>query len=814
MQRFVVPAILAVLVLSTAPPAPGQTETNETAASRTAEEVHERDIPTLPVVDTYADLLDTDPISLENGVTVRTALPTDTVPPTHTGLIYAITSPHHRKPATVSESLRATSPLGPVHVRVIPIREKGAAVHIQKRSPKTEKGIQKLWGPGRPLFVRRLVFPGLERKHRFDAWVVELLGLKADEVIAQRVVRLRSQEAPDAKPGRTVERWWTLRPFGGHGGWFTRSSSNVSENGTFRFRPLHTSFLQLALPSFPRTGRPFAFVDPDTRTVSFAHSTEKADLTRRLPRLFAEPKQNRIPLRWAPAWNDHLLLQVPGRSRVLTDHGNVLLRVRVNDQPVSIRRKHVSRALGKIRARRLNEQQQINRVTLPLHLDPEAIPAEPGDRVSLQLLFSSSGTKLVPMSDRIRNLKKALKARSKTAYTPAVRTATRTLRVTSSGDLRPSLSSALSKAAWTGTLDRLRGLLPDKSANETDPRGRTPLMWAAYRGHKRIVNHLLDAGADVDATDAAGFTPADYALFRKHTDVFRTLRKRGADTLDGHGLAGRTALIGAVRKGDADTVDLLVRAGMPVDLQNAKEVTPLLMAARRGHRTVARLLIEAGARPNRTDTLDRHALMHACDQGHTDLARLLIERGADVHHARSKGITPLFLSVKEQHLDCVKLLLRAGADPNGSGSRRPLVLATRRGNPEVVRMLLNAGANPYLSGSNGPSAIEVAREHERDSAVTALLRRQPMRAFRRATYQPLKKRRDRRVRSLINQLGARSYAKRQQAMNTLASIGNDARYYLKKNLDHPNLEIRKRIRQLVLHLIRTERRPKPGGSTE
>ena len=41
--------------------------------------------------------------------------------------------------------------------------------------------------------------------------------------------------------------------------------------------------------------------------------------------------------------------------------------------------------------------------------------------------------------------------------------------------------------------------------------GRTPLHFAAYRGHKDVVQILLDKGADPSRTDNSGCTPLSLA---------------------------------------------------------------------------------------------------------------------------------------------------------------------------------------------------------------------------------------------------------------------------------------------------------------
>lgn len=94
-------------------------------------------------------------------------------------------------------------------------------------------------------------------------------------------------------------------------------------------------------------------------------------------------------------------------------------------------------------------------------------------------------------------------------------------------------------------------------------RGRTLLMMAVVRNDKEMVERLLslDVYADVNSVDEDGETP----------------------------------LIVACRKGYADIVKQLIKAGAKVNLQNNEGMSALMACAMNGNKAIARDLMIAGA---------------------------------------------------------------------------------------------------------------------------------------------------------------------------------------------------------------------------
>jgi ankyrin repeat protein len=134
--------------------------------------------------------------------------------------------------------------------------------------------------------------------------------------------------------------------------------------------------------------------------------------------------------------------------------------------------------------------------------------------------------------------------------------------------------------------------------------GRTPLMWAAYRGNTSIMKRLVDAGANVNIPTGLG-TPLTHAAWGDHAAAARLLLDRGADANMAGPLDGYAALHWAAssEQGDAALTKLLLDRGADPNLGGGENVdafvgtlqTPLMLARRRGDTPILATLVAAGA---------------------------------------------------------------------------------------------------------------------------------------------------------------------------------------------------------------------------
>jgi ankyrin repeat protein len=171
-----------------------------------------------------------------------------------------------------------------------------------------------------------------------------------------------------------------------------------------------------------------------------------------------------------------------------------------------------------------------------------------------------------------------------------------------------------------------------------------------------------------------------------------------------------------------DHVQLLVRAGAPLDVQNKDGYTPLSIALLYSNEAAASYLIERQANVNLGSHLYGTPLYLACRESTVAMVRQLVKAGAEVDIALPGALgTPLQAAVlrrgyfNEGSTKLIHYLVNeANADVNRTGGSYGTVLAaaTLQGSPTLVPFLLEKKAAPGLADGMGRLPLHMAMLHE------------------------------------------------------------------------------------------------------
>ncbi len=190
------------------------------------------------------------------------------------------------------------------------------------------------------------------------------------------------------------------------------------------------------------------------------------------------------------------------------------------------------------------------------------------------------------------------------------------------------------------------------------------LHWAALTGDELLAKRLIAEGADVNKYDSHGrTTPLGVACEQKHMRIIELLLERGADVNKG------APLYCAANQGHFDIVKLLLDKGADPNRYRVEGIpSPVLAAVRRGNVEVLKLLVARGAEVPEVRG-DGNLIREAAVLGRKDMVELLLSYGHDCDRKDSDGCTPLWLAARGGFENVVEILAAKGADVNAHDNK-------------------------------------------------------------------------------------------------------------------------------------------------
>lgn len=155
----------------------------------------------------------------------------------------------------------------------------------------------------------------------------------------------------------------------------------------------------------------------------------------------------------------------------------------------------------------------------------------------------------------------------------------------------------------------------------------------------------------------------------------------------------------------------LIDKGAALNEQNASGKTPLILAALKGNAEVITLLLERKVFLEITDNQGLSALMWATKQNCLACVELLVLKGANPELASNTGNTSVMFAAQKSNL-ILKVLLRSRPDLSirNTLSQTALMLAIDNNERECVATLLSHGANPRRKNSKGMDSFDLAKD--------------------------------------------------------------------------------------------------------
>ncbi len=285
----------------------------------------------------------------------------------------------------------------------------------------------------------------------------------------------------------------------------------------------------------------------------------------------------------------------------------------------------------------------------------------------------------------------------------------------------PSNWTPLHGAIVSGSDLKLINLLLQRGANPNavDGIGRTPLHIAAITGRPGLVQALLKAGADASIKDDFGNTPLNYAVRAGAAPSVQLMAGReGAQDPNNYGYTPYTIAMEMDRPELASMLQPPPPAELPPLPKEFDEILAMVTPPQ------AAPEIAAAQRERWTNAVHHGMpLLHLAAQSGVKQAVNQLANSSDIKQRDADGFQALHYAVEGTVSEISSDLIDAGAPVNDQENLpkwSPLHFAAAAGRPDMVKLLLDNGAKKDLRDSMGRTPADVAKMFGNDLLAAQL----------------------------------------------------------------------------------------------
>ncbi|XP_057326697.1 ankyrin-1-like [Microplitis mediator] len=238
----------------------------------------------------------------------------------------------------------------------------------------------------------------------------------------------------------------------------------------------------------------------------------------------------------------------------------------------------------------------------------------------------------------------------------------------------------------------------DYLARTTADEGFTPLHFACIFGCHDVAEFILNINADINIFSYDNSLPIHIAVSKGHDKVVELLLNHGAnvDSLFDNTLCHKTLLFTAVVNGDFKIVEHLLKFSPDITYKcNIDSLKVAIRSFRDESKAISEALLDYGFKLDFDDVDSGQLIYVAVEKGLVGIVKDVIKAGINITELRdstflSRGFTLLHSAVINKHLEIVKLLIdKVDINTKDGFGLTPISYAVENNDIDMVKFILD-----------------------------------------------------------------------------------------------------------------------------